>query len=104
MDERYFNYSTYFAGRAWERRAFMKGWQRIYATDPRWVALHRRQRKFLLHPEQDPYLGQTVVAQIRLEALPRRKRAGGVGGVLWEEAVAAAVLCVDRTPKGRIGR
>lgn len=104
MDNRYFNYSTHFAERSWERRAFVKGWQRIYAADPRWVAPHRRQRQILLHPERDPYLSRTVVSLIRLEALPRRRQAIGMGGALWEESVAAGFLCAESTAKGRTGR
>lgn len=104
MDSRYFNYTTYYAERGWERSSFIRQWQRIYQTDPRWVALHYRQQQQLRHPQLSPYLQRVGAGYIRLEALPHRKQTIGFGGALWEESVAAAILCVDTDNTGRQGR
>ncbi len=104
MSDLFFNYATYVANRGWDRRKFFQQWQRIYTSDPRWVAPHYRHRRMLLQPERDPYLSRCVTAFIHLEALPRRQQMGGLGGVLWEQSVAAAVLCVDPTARHKIGR
>lgn len=104
MTAHYFNYVTYFANSDWERRSFIRQWRRIYSSDPRWVAPHFRQQQLLLHPERNPYLAQTIHAFVRLEALPQRRQSSGLGGPLWEASVAAAILCIDKTATGNIGR
>ena len=104
MNSHYFNYSTMIAGQGWERRTFARQWQRIYGTDRRWVAPHYQQRQLIVHPSRNPYLARTVAAVIHLEALPQRKQTGGLGGLLWEEPVAAAILSIDPARKDGTGR
>ncbi|HRW03791.1 MAG TPA: hypothetical protein P5121_01775 [Caldilineaceae bacterium] len=95
MQSRYFNYTTYHATHGWEYRRFLQKWRQIYATDSRWPPLHYRQQALLRYSQKSRHLARLDLSFIYLEALPQRKTVGAMGGILWEEAVAAAIVAID---------
>ncbi|MEZ4619485.1 MAG: hypothetical protein R2867_28820 [Caldilineaceae bacterium] len=48
-------------------------------------------------------MDRSIYRYIQLEALPQRRQSLGVGTPLWEEPVAAALLCIDPRDQQRSG-
>lgn len=103
METNYFNFYPYIAERQWEYRRYFKKWHQLCFADIRYPPLHYGQKRILCKPQNSIHLARQNPQYIHIEALPQRKRAGAMGGALWEEVVAAAIIGVDPRREDRKG-
>jgi GNAT superfamily N-acetyltransferase len=99
----YFNHYTCVAQNRWQRRAFLSGWWRIYADDPRWAPPYFPTLRRELEPEHNPHLARMNPVFIHNQALPKRRSStrrdaewtASTGNPFSERTVAATVALCD---------
>ncbi len=102
MNPGYFNYVRHLAADGRGRRAFLRAWWALYASDRRWIPPLYPGLGGLFAPAAHPHLSRLDPAFLHLEALPRARRGpvrldppGLAGTPMFEQPVAAGLLWRD---------